>query len=192
MKTYDNLFAEVAQPEALFLAWEEFRKGKTMKPDVQLFERELEQHIFTLHRELVAEGYRHGPYQGFHIADPKPRHIHKACVRDRVVHHAVFTVLSRIFEPTFIGSSYSCRKGKGTHRGVAAVQRMIRRVSRNGTRPCYALKCDIKKFFDSVDHNILLGILQRRISDERFHRLLTAIVESYSSNLRERERERES
>lgn len=189
MKTCDDLFAKVIAPENLFLAWEEFRKGKTSKPDVQLFEWELEQNIFQLRRELAERRYRHGAYQGFHIADPKPRHIHKATGRDRVVHHAVFMVLQRVFESTFIADSFSCRVGKGAHKGVARVQQMIRQVSRNGTHTCFALKCDVRKFFDTVDHSILLAILRRRIRDADFLWLLEEIIESYSSNLRERERE---
>jgi retron-type reverse transcriptase len=191
MKMYDNLFREMISPENLFLAWEEFRKGKRDKPDVQLFEWELEQNIFQLHHELISKSYRHGPYHGFHIADPKLRHIHKATVRDRVVHHAVFKVLNRVFEPTFITDSFSCRIGKGTHKGVVRVQKMIRQVSKSQTHPCYALKCDIKKFFDTVDHGILLAILQRRIKDPDFLWLLEEIAKSYVATQRERERERE-
>ena len=133
MKTYANLFSGLVSPEHLFVCWEEFRRGKQHKADVLRFEHELEQNIFQLHRELKAKRYWHGPYHGFHIADPKPRHIHKAPVRDRVCHHAVFRVLNRIFEPTFIADSFSCRLGKGTHKGVARAHMMIRGVSRNGT-----------------------------------------------------------
>lgn len=189
MKRYSKLFPEVIVPEALFRAWEEFRRGKSTKRDVLLFERDLEQNIFQLHRDLRDKTYRHGPYIGFTISDPKLRHIHKATVRDRVVHHAVFMVLNRIFEPTFIADSFSCRVGKGTHKGVARVQRMICAVSKNQTHAAYALKCDVKKFFDTVDHTILLGILRRRISDPDFLWLLEGIIESYSVIQRERERE---
>ncbi len=182
---------EVVSPDNLFLAWEEFKKGKGEKSDVQLFEWELEQNIFQLHRELSFKSYRHGPYHGFHIADPKPRHIHKATVRDRVVHHAVFKALSRVFEPTFIADSFSCRIGKGSHKGVVRVQKMIRQVSKNETHPCYALKCDIRKFFNTVDHNILLALLRERIVDPDFLWLLEEVIESYTVSFT-RERERES
>lgn len=181
MKRYNNLFESVISPEALFTAWEEFRKGKGSKADVLLFERDLEQNIFQLHRDLREKVYRHGPYTGFYISDPKLRHIHKATVRDRVIHHAVFTILSTIFEPTFIADSFSCRIGKGTHKGVARVQQMIRSVSKNETHPCYALKCDVKKFFDSVDHPILLTILQRRITDPDVLWLLEEVIEGYGT-----------
>jgi retron-type reverse transcriptase len=103
-------------------------------------------------------------------------------VRDRVLHHAVFYVLNRIFEPTFINDSYSCRIGKGTHKGMEKVADMIRAVSKNHTHPCYALKCDVRKFFDSVDHDTLLEILSKKIKDEKVCTLLYEIVESFEAS----------
>ena len=126
------------------------------------------------------------------IHDPKLRRIHKATIRDRVLHHAVFKVLNPIFESTFTPTSFSCRIGKGTHKGVEHLARTLRAVSKNGTRPCYALKCDIRKFFDSIDHDILRGLLEKRIVDPDTRWLLREIIESYLAvGLRERERERE-
>lgn len=145
------------------------------------FERRLEQHLFQLHWDLRSQTYEHSPYSAFTICDPKQRRIHKATVRDRIVHHAVFAALNPLFEPTFIAHSFSCRKGKGTHRGVDALQRMLRQVSRNNTRPCYALKCDIHQFFASVNHAILFGILEKRIKDEKLTRLLRKIINSFTS-----------
>src|SRR3989344_8390887 len=118
MKSHTDIFEKIISPENLFLAWGEFSKGKKQREDVQQFEFELEQHIFQLHRDLKLKKYKHGPYKNFYIRDPKVRHIHKAAVRDRVLHHAVFRVLNPIFEPTFIPHSFSCRVGKGAHRGV--------------------------------------------------------------------------
>jgi retron-type reverse transcriptase len=123
--------------------------------------------------------YKHGPYKGFWIHDPKLRRIHKATVRDRVLHHAIFSVLNPIFEPTFIPNSFSCRVGKGTHKGMKKIADMVRSVSQNSTRQCYALKCDIKKFFDSVDHDILIGILEKKIKDKKVMDLMQEIIESF-------------
>ncbi|MBI3251355.1 MAG: Retron-type reverse transcriptase [Candidatus Andersenbacteria bacterium] len=192
MKIFKNVIDEVISLEALFMAWDEFRRGKTGKDDVLKFGYELESQIFALHLDLQAKTYRHGPYKAFSICDPKPRRIHKALVRDRIVHHAVFKVLYRVFEPTFIADSFSCRIGKGTHKGVRRLQAMIRQVSKNGTKSCFALKCDVRKFFDSVDHGILLTILKKRIADPNLLWLFEGIIASYSSSdMRERERERE-
>jgi RNA-directed DNA polymerase len=130
-------------------AWEEFRRGKGSRKDVQEFEWRLEQNILSLCRDLRAHSYRHGPYSAFTICDPKQRRIHKATVRDRVLHHAVFSALNPIFEPTFIAHSFSCREGKGTHKAVSALEKWLRQVSRNYRYPCFALKCDIHQFFAS-------------------------------------------
>lgn len=181
-KVYHALFESITSPERLFAAWQEFRKGKSARPDVQEFEVHLEEHIFALHRELISGTYRHGSYSAFTICDPKQRPIHKAIVRDRVLHHAVFAALNPIFEPTFIAHSYSCRRNKGTHRGVDALKTMLCQVSRNNTRACFALKCDIRRFFASVDHKVLLEILARRIKDDRVMRLLENIVVGFSSD----------
>lgn len=189
MKIYCDLYWLIISPQALFRAWEIFKSDKRNKPDVTEFEVNLEQNIFDLYRDLKNGTYRHGGYKGFWIHDPKLRRIHKASVRDRVLHHAVFKVLNPIFEPTFIPTSFSCRAGKGTHKGVLEVEKMIRKSSRNYTRSCCILKCDIKKFFDSVDHAVLFEIINRRIKDGRVLRLLGEIINSYSSDLQERERE---
>jgi len=180
VKVCESIFERIVSPENLFAAWDEFSKGKQARGDVRTFAWRLEQNIFALHRALVSGAYRHGPYSAFTICDPKQRRIHKAMVRDRIVHHAVFAVLNPLFEPSFIAQSFSCRVGKGTHRAVDALERMLRKVSRNGTGPCFALKCDVLQFFASVDHAVLLEILRRRISDERAVALLTEIVDSFA------------
>lgn len=181
MKTFTNLYDEITSVRNLFLAWKEFRRGKTKKKDVMRFEYRLEQNIFDLHRDLRDKSYRHGPYKGFYITDPKRRHIHKAVVRDRVLHHAIYNKLYMLFDPTFINTSFSCRTGKGTHRGVEWLYKTTRKVSKNYTKPCFVLKCDIQKFFDSVDHTVLLEILRRRIKDADTLQLLDEVVASFAS-----------
>lgn len=181
MKIYKELFWLIISPQALFKAWEVFKADKRNKPDVAEFEMHLEQNIFDLYRDLKNEAYKHGPYKGFWIHDPKVRRIHKATVRDRVLHHAIFRALNPIFEPTFIPNSFSCRVGKGTHKGVTKVAEMIRAESRNNTRPCYALKCDVRKFFNSIDHTVLLEILGQRITDEKVMGLMSEVVGSFDA-----------
>lgn len=182
MKIYRDLYWLIISPQALFRAWEIFKSDKRNKPDMAEFEVNLEQNIFGLYRDLKNGTYRHGGYKGFWIHDPKLRRIHKASVRDRVLHHAVFKVLNPIFEPTFIPTSFSCRVGKGTHKGMEKVAEMIRAMSRNNTRPCYALKCDVRKFFDSIDHGTLLRILDRKIKDEKVMDLMREIVDSFAAS----------
>lgn len=182
MKIYKDLYPRIISAENLFAAWEVFKRGKRNKPDVAEFEQKVEQHIFQLRRDLRDKTYRHGPYYGFWVHDPKRRHIHKAIVRDRVLHHAIFRIINTIFEETFISTSFSCRIGKGTHKGVKSVSGMLRAESKNDTNECWVLKCDVRKFFDSVDHSILLGILKRRVKDVDAFDLLKKVVESYSTN----------
>lgn len=181
MKTYKQLFEAIIDPENLFSAWDRFKQGKRSKGDVQKFERYLEQNIFKLQRELRQKTYKHEAYTSFFIQDPKQRHIHKASVRDRVVHHAVFRIINPIFEPTFISHSFSCRVDKGTHKGVAAMEKMIRQVSRNYSRKCFVLKCDIRSFFESIDHDVLLTILRKKVRDEEALWLLEDIIRSHYS-----------
>lgn len=190
MKVYRNLYEKIISIENLFEAWNVFRRDKRNRPDVEAFEKDVEYEIFELSRELRAKYYRHGPYRMFLIHDPKLRRIHKATVRDRVLHHAVYRVLNPIFEPTFIPASFSCRMGKGTHKGVEYLERTLRAVSKNGANPCFALKCDVRKFFDRIDHGILLGILEKRILDPDVRWLMREIVGSYGALDFTRERER--
>ena len=181
MKIYHGLFNSIISPENLFSAWDVFKKGKLSKPDVQRFEWNLEENIFKLYHNLKSEIYKHGYYQGFYIRDPKQRHIHKATALDRIVHHAVFSILNPIFEPTFIPNSFSCRIGKGTHKGIDTLNKTLRQVSNNNFKPCFVLKCDIKKFFETIDHTILTSIIRKRIKDADAMWLLEEIIESFIS-----------
>lgn len=188
MKFYINLFDQIISTENLFAAWDGFKVGKRGKLDVMRFERHLEENIFKLRGELINKTYKHSPYSGFYIRDPKQRHIHKASVRDRVLHHALFSVLNPIFEEAFIPTSFSCRIGYGTHRGVLALEKALRKIAKNGTADCYVLKCDVEKFFDTVDHKILVEIFRKRIKDSDTLWLLKQVISSYVT---ERERERD-
>lgn len=174
---YSNLISI----ENLFQAWIEFRKGKSKRLDVQVFERNLEDNLFALHKSLKSKSYRHGGYHSFYVNDPKQRHIHKANVADRIVHHLLYTFLYKLFDRSFIYDSYSCRLNKGTHKGVKRLEVFARKVSQNYTTDCWALKCDIKKFFASVDHEILLTLLKKKIKDEDIIWLLKQIIYSFHS-----------
>jgi RNA-directed DNA polymerase len=186
----DNLFEKIISLENLFLAWKEFRCGKRGKQDVQLFERNLEDNLFNLHSALRSRAYRHGSYDSFYINDPKSRNIQKAGVRDRVLHHAIYRVLYPIFDRGFIFDSYSCRLEKGTHKAVARLEKFVRKVSKNYSSPCFGLKCDVKKFFASVDHQILKEIIRQKVSDKDVSRLLEEIISSFPLDFRSANRER--
>jgi retron-type reverse transcriptase len=129
---------------------------------------------------LRCRTYRHGSYEAFNVNDPKPRSIHKACVRDRLLHHAIYRKLYPFFDRIFIHDSYSCRLGKGTHRAMDRFRGFARKVGKNNTRTCWVLKCDIRKFFASIDHGILIRILGDSISDVEILWLLGEVVGSFS------------
>ncbi|MBI4427271.1 MAG: Retron-type reverse transcriptase [Candidatus Magasanikbacteria bacterium] len=175
------MFNELIKLENIFSAWREFRAGKNKRPDVMLFERNLEDNLFILREELANHTYKHGPYHTFHIYDPKHRIISKATVRDRVVHHLIFRELYRVFNPTFIFHSYSSRLGKGAHLAVKNLSEILRSASHNYTKPTFALKCDIKQFFASVPHQKLLAIIQRKIKDSQLFWLVEEIITGFSS-----------
>jgi RNA-directed DNA polymerase len=146
---------------------------------VQEFELRLMDNILSLHQDLVQQTYRHSDYEAFNISDPKPRNIHKASVRDRLLHHAIYRCLYPFFDSTFISGSYSCRKGRGTHKAIRHFQSAAYQVSRNHTRTVWALKCDVRKFFASIDHERLIAILDTRSPDKRVLWLLSQIIRSF-------------
>lgn len=181
MKYFEVTYDEVISLENLCEAWQEFIRGKRNKKDVQAFISRLGDELIELHDDLVSERYRHGPYSHFRINDPKPRDIHKATVRDRLLHHAIHRKLYPFFAPTFISDSFSCQTGKGLHRALARFEEFSKKVSRNNTKTCWILKCDIRKFFASIDHLILLEILRRRISDLHLLDLLDRVIGSFET-----------
>jgi len=139
---------------------------------VQEFSRNLLDNIISLHEDLANKTYQHGGYHSFYINDPKRRHIHKASVQDRLLHHAVYRLLYPFFEKTFIHDSYSCRLEKGVYKAIERFNAYASKTSKNDTKTAWILKCDIKKFFNSIDHKILL-------EDKDIIWLLNNIIDSY-------------
>lgn len=165
------------------MAWREFVGGKQNKKDVQEFSLRLMDNLILLHNDLANGNYQHSGYQAFKISDPKPRDIHKASVRDRLVHHAVYRILYPFFDRLFIADSYSCRNGKGTHKAINRFARFAYKAGRNNARTAWVLKCDIRKFFASIDQRILMEILAGHISDKNILSLLQKIIGSFDSGL---------
>jgi retron-type reverse transcriptase len=169
MKRHGNLWKQMISFEALLCASEKARRGKRCRPAVAAFEFNLERELCRLHEELTQKTYRPGAYRTFFIHEPKKRQISAAPYRDPVVHHALVNVLEPIFESTFIADSYACRKGKGTHAAVHRCQHLSRQYR-------YVLKADIRKFFPSVDHQILKALLARKIKDPHVQWLIDQII----------------
>ena len=175
--TYDDIISL----ENLLAAWQEFVKRKRSRKDVQEFERNLMSNIISLHKDLAAQTYRHSAYEAFNIPDPKPRNIHKAKVRDRLLHHAIYRKLYPFFDRTFIADSYSCRVGKGTHKAMNRFRTFAYKVSQNYTKTVWVLKCDIRKFFANIDHDVLKQILAKHIADEDTLWLLGEVMDSFNT-----------
>jgi len=175
-------FDEVASLENLCEAWQEFIRGKRGKKDVQEFLLHLSDEIVQLHKDLISGSYKHGPYHEFRINDPKPRVIHKALVRDRLLHHAIHRKLYPYFAKRFIADSFSCQIGKGMHKALNRFRSKAWKASKNHSRTCWILKCDIRKFFASVDHFVLAEICAMHIKDEKLLHLLYEVIGSFSTS----------
>ena len=176
-----DFYKDIISLPNLFTAWEEFLKGKRKRKDVINFSENLSDNILSLHTDLQNKTYNHSSYQAFNISDPKPRNIHKASVRDRLLHHAVYRILYPYFDKKFIQDSYSCRLNKGTHKAINQFRNYSRKVSKNNTKQCWILKCDIRKFFASIDHLTLRLIVAEHL-DEDTNWLLGQIIESFETN----------
>lgn len=140
----------------LLLAYHKAAKGKRGHADVAEFEYRLEENLLQLQQELKEQTYQPGQYHSFYIHDPKKRLISAAPFRDRVVHHALCNLIEPIFEKSFISDSYANRVGKGTHKAIDRAQQFARRFK-------YVLTCDIRQYFPSIDHEILLTTLYRKL-----------------------------
>ena len=173
-------FDTIVSVPSLLRAWRAFTAGKKNKPDVAEYALTIVQNLFTLHTDLMKGTYRHGGYVRFRVNDSKPRDIHKASVRDRVVHHAIYQALYPYFDKQFIHDSYSCRMDKGSHKALYRFGQRARKVGQNHTRTVWVLKCDIRKCFASINHRVLKGLLEKHIKDSRLSNLCAEVIDSFS------------
>lgn len=171
MKSYTNLSEDAFSFNALVGAYERARRGRRYREDVLNFGSCLEEHLLELRDELQNGRYQHGPYRSFIVHDAKKRHIQAATFRDRIVHQAVNQALEPLFERGFIKDSYACRKGKG----VLAAIKQFETFSRTGA---YVLTADVSKYFATIDHETLLRLLSRRISDRQILQVCERIIRS--------------
>lgn len=170
MKRYGNLYSQICSFKNLFLAARKAQKGKRFKENVAAFNLDFEKELLMLQKELLEKSYTPGQYRTFVVYERKPRMISAAPYRDRVVHHALCNVIEPIFERSFIYDSYACRKGKGTHK---AVDRFTEFSNENR----YVFKCDIKKYFPSIDHEILFEKMGRKIKCQDTLWLIKKIID---------------
>jgi retron-type reverse transcriptase len=187
MKPSPVTIENISSFESLFAAYRRASKGRKYGASVLVFERNLENNLAQLSRELRDGTYRPGPYRIFIVLDSKKRTICAAPFRDRVVHHAICEAIEPIFECRFVEASYACRVGKGAHAAVrktqtflCSLQNVMRRSDDPG--PPYCLSCDISKFFANIDHAVLCALIHRHVRDEKVFRLISLVIESYASD----------
>jgi retron-type reverse transcriptase len=170
MKTCKNLFSKIISFENLYNAANLAAQGKRAKLSVMMFFDRLEENLFQLRDELTSRLYVPGTYRAFFIYDPKPRLISAAPFRDRVIHHALMNVIGPILERSLIFDTYANRVGKGTHKAIRRFQEFARLYE-------FLLKCDIKKYFPSIDHEILKSLIRKRIGDRQALWLIDTIID---------------
>lgn len=158
MKRQGNLWLQVVDFENLHRAAYAVMRGKRGNPEMGAFFMRLEENLFEIQRQLQSHTYEPRGYRTFWISEPKPRLISAASIRDRVIHHALVQAIEPVFEKRFIHHSYACRTGKGTHRAITQFGAWLRASP-------YVLKMDIRKFFPSIDHEILMRRISRFIKD---------------------------
>ena len=173
MKTYNNLFNDVCSFENLHLAYLKARRCKRYRKEILKFSYNLEKNLLRLRSELKNQVYHHDPYREFTVNDSKKRRIKTAPFQDRVVHHALCNIIEPIFDKGFIFDSYACRKEKGTHRAIKRLEKFLR-----SNKNLYVLKCDISKYFASIEHQILLELIKKRIADQKALWLVKEILNS--------------
>lgn len=162
----------IPDPENLRLAFRKAVKGKQDRQDVIAFRRDFEVNIQKLREQLLGNEPDVGHYRFFYVRDPKPRHICAASFQERVLHHAIMNILEPVLESYAIYDSYACRKDKGVHKALKRAQ------TYSGNYLWY-LKLDIRKYFDSIDHGIMISLLSRHIKDRELILLFETILATY-------------
>jgi RNA-directed DNA polymerase len=148
-------------------------QGKSSRERVSYFHADLERQILSIRDHLEEGTYRWGPYFSFYVIDPKLRRIESAPFRDRIVHQAMNEVMLPLFEPSFYRHSYACLPGRGTHRAVTRLHAWVK------ARPSWHyLQMDVSKYFPSIDREILFGLVESRIGDERFLALVRSLIQA--------------
>jgi len=171
-----DFYSKICSLENLFLAFNNARKGKTKRRYVKRFQLDLHNNLTKLQQELVSQTYLPNKLKTFTLRDPKTRKISKSAFRDRVVHHALCNIIVPILEKSFIYDSHANQIGKGTLKAIERFDIFKRKVSRNNTITCWVLKADIKHYFDEMNHDILVGIIRKKIQDEKVIWLIKQIL----------------
>lgn len=158
----------------IYRSFFEYRKGKKPSIDLDNFQYNLERELFALWKDLNANSYRHGGYRKFLVCDNKKREISVASIRDRVVHRLIYDYLTEIYDKSFIYDAWSCRRNKGLIGAIERTQIFMKKHAKG-----FVWRADVRKFFDNVYHNVLLEILQFKITDKKTIYLLEEVIASF-------------
>lgn len=182
-KTYINLWTKIISWENIYNAYLEARKGKRYRDEVLKFTNNLEENLINIQNHLYWKTWRPGKWREFIVYEPKARFIQAPQFKDRVVHHALVRNIEPLYEKKFIYDSHACRVGKGTHLAVLRTQKYLKKAYSKWGK-IYVLKADIKKYFPSVRHDILTGILKRTIRDKNVLWLCKTIIKKCGNGKR--------
>lgn len=175
MKRLRNVYEKITSMKNLVEADEKARKGKAWQYGVQLHNKNREGNLLVLQDMLVSKSYRTSPYDIFTVHEPKERIVYRLpYFPDRIAHHAIMNVLEREFVNTFTADTYSCIKQRGIHKVLNNLRNDLRDVP--GTQ--YCLKFDIRKFYPSIDHDVMKTLLRRKFKDADLLWLLDEIIDS--------------
>lgn len=176
MKRYGNLYPEIWDMENIKRAHKNARKGKMYYQEVQMVNANEEKYLQMIQDMLRDKTFRNSKYEVFIKRDSgKEREIYKLpYFPDRIIHHCIMQVLEPIWLKTLIADTYSSIKGRGIHRGVERIKTALN--DKENTQ--YCLKMDVKKFYPSIDHNILKSIIRQKIKDKDVLWLLNEIIDS--------------
>jgi RNA-directed DNA polymerase len=171
MKRERDVLSRIAEMENLQLAYLKARRGKAAKEDVYLYGKSIDENLKRMQQELLSGSIQAGNYRSFKIYDPKERQISAAPFHQRVMHHALMNVCHRRFENAQIHDSYASRIGKGAYAA-------LNKARLNCVKYAWFLKLDVRKYFDSIDHDILKKQLHGLFKDRRLLSILDRIIDS--------------
>lgn len=175
MKRYNNLFDKIVSLDNLYEADKRARRQKSHRPEVILFDKNKDKLLLDLQRKLTNGKYETSEYYVFKIYEPKEREIFKLpYYPDRIVHHAIMNIMEPIWVSAFVKGTYSCIRKRGIHKALKDVKFALK----DEINTQYCLKLDIRKFYPSIDHDILKTIIRKKIKDKRLLSLLDEIIES--------------
>ncbi len=194
MKTHNKLYERTYSIENLISAFKKARKGKSKKDYVINFESDLNKNLRLLQEELKSKNYKPHRLKKFIVRDPKTRTIHASVFRDRIIHHAIINIIQPIFEKRFIYDSFASRKFKGTHEAIKRFEDFLRKVSSNGQKvregfnnnsiKGFILKADIKHYFATMNHGVLINILEKNINDEELINLIKIVLDNFDAKIK--------